>query len=188
VLNKAAIRTPRGVGEWHAIQVARVCSTRAICAQQTVTAKPVFFGAVSTKNDRIGSPDWARGRARNKCLPHTRESWNVAGRTREYRGGLRDRSGRSDHAGQKPAPTGGCRERRWQKASSCASLLKQSAARYEADNATGLVSLSPIQRSSEATNHRQAYRNLNLGVIRSRGPRHALAKLRSAASRPRPRF
>jgi hypothetical protein len=33
--------------------------------------------------------------------------------------------------------------------SSWASLLEQSAARYEADNATGLVSLSPMQCSSE---------------------------------------
>ncbi len=148
------------------LMVARVYSTRAICAQQTVTAKPVFFGVVSTKNGPVGSPGWGHGRARNKCLPHIGESWNVAGRTREYRGGVWDRSGRSDRAGQKPAPTGRCRERRWQKSSSLALLLKESAARYEADNATGLVPLSPMQRSRKTANHRQAYRNLNHGVMR----------------------
>jgi hypothetical protein len=116
-----------------------------------VTAKPVFFGVVSTKSDPIAIPERARGRARNTYLPHTGESGNVAGRTREYRGGLWDRSGRSDHAGQKPATTGQCRERRWQKASSWALLLKESAARYEADNATGPVPLSPMQRSPPET-------------------------------------
>src|SRR6202043_971365 len=42
---------------------------------------------------------------------------------------------------------------------------QESAARYEADNATELVPLSPMQRSHQARNDRQACRNLDLGVI-----------------------
>jgi hypothetical protein len=155
--------------------------TRAICAQQAVTANPVFVRVVSTKSGPIGSPDWGRGRPRNKCLPHKGESSNVAGRTREYRGGLQGRSGRSDRAAQKPGPTRRCRERRWQKTSSWASLLDLHGHHYSNRAPLGTRRItrrgssrcprcsapakSPMQCCSEKANHRRAYRNLNHGVM-----------------------
>ncbi len=49
--------------------------------------------------------------------------------------------------------------------------LSRAPLRYEADNATRLVPLSPMQRSARRANHRQQHRNLNLGVIRLAQPR-----------------
>lgn len=68
--------------------------------------------------------------------------------------------------------------------------LKQSAARYGADNATRLVLLSPMQRSEPTPNHRQEYRNLNVGVIRqyAQPPTHSAIPAPSKATAARPQM